>query len=34
MKEEIAKLSESLHKKTPRYWEGRSIDRANIQMLE
>jgi carbon-monoxide dehydrogenase catalytic subunit len=34
MKEEIAKLSESLHKETPRYWEGRSIDSSNIQMLE
>jgi carbon-monoxide dehydrogenase catalytic subunit len=34
MKEEISKLSELLHKKSPRYWEARSIDRANIQMLE
>jgi carbon-monoxide dehydrogenase catalytic subunit len=34
MKEEIAKLSELLHKKEPKYWEGRSSDRANIQMLE
>jgi carbon-monoxide dehydrogenase catalytic subunit len=34
MKEKISKLSELLHKKTPRYWEERSIDRANIQMLE
>jgi carbon-monoxide dehydrogenase catalytic subunit len=34
MKEQISKLSELLHKKSPRYWEERSIDRANIQMLE
>ncbi len=34
MKEKISKLSEILHKKSPRYWEERSIDRANIQMLE
>jgi carbon-monoxide dehydrogenase catalytic subunit len=34
MKEKISKLSELLQKKSPRYWEERSIDRANIQMLE
>jgi carbon-monoxide dehydrogenase catalytic subunit len=34
MKEKISKLSEILHKKAPRYWEERSVDRANIQMLE
>lgn len=34
MKEKISKLSEILHKKSPRYWEERSVDRANIQMLE
>jgi carbon-monoxide dehydrogenase catalytic subunit len=34
MKEKISKLSEILHKKPSRVWEQRSIDKANIKMLE
>ncbi len=34
MDDKISKLSEMLHKKSPRYWEERTIDPANAQMLE
>jgi carbon-monoxide dehydrogenase catalytic subunit len=34
MKEKISKLTEALHKKPARYWEEKSFDQANIQMLE
>lgn len=34
MNDKISKLSETLHQKPPKYWQERSIDMANVQMLE